>query len=66
MPAQDIRLFDDGLVGPGVLEPREAGGFALDAVLGEVRSLILEPLMEIREYPAEETTCEQLFYELCT
>lgn len=56
MPAQYVRLFDDGLIGPGMLETGEAGRLALDAVLGDIGSFVLEPLVEIREDPAEETT----------
>lgn len=56
MPAQDIRLFDHGFIGPGVLETGEAGRLALDAVLGDIGAFILEPLVEIGENPAEETT----------
>lgn len=48
MPAQDIRLFDDGLVGSGVLEPREAGGFALGAANLSTTALCISSTFPVR------------------
>lgn len=56
MPAQYVRLFNDGLIGPCMLETGEAGRLALDTVLGDIGSFVLEPLVKIRKNPAEETT----------
>lgn len=56
MPAQYVRLFDDGINQRGILETGEAGRLALDAVPGDVRSFVLQPLAKIGENPAEEMT----------